>query len=103
MGTRATLVGYARVSTLDQKPQLQLDALRAAGCQKVFIEKAPGAKEDRAQLQAALDYMRPGDTLVVWKLDCEQHRHAVVNGAQLPQDGREALGLNPQGTKERPS
>src|SRR5919205_2274577 len=69
MGTYATLVGYARVSTLDQKPQLQLDALRAAGCQKLFVEKASGAKEDRAQLQAALDYMRPGDTLVVWKLD----------------------------------
>ncbi len=69
MGTHATLVGYARVSTLDQNPQLQLDALRAAGCQKLFVEKASGAKQDRAQLQAALDYMRPGDTLVVWKLD----------------------------------
>ncbi len=79
MGTRATLVGYARVSTLDQKPQLQLDALRAAGCQKVFIEKAPGAKEDRAQLQAALDYMRPGDTLVVWKLEHFRLRRAHIH------------------------
>ena len=69
MGTHATLVGYARVSILDQNPRLQLDALKAAGCKKVFVEKASGAKEDRAQLQAALDYMRPGDTLVVWKLD----------------------------------
>ena len=69
MGTHATLVGYARVSTLDQNPQLQLDALHAAGCRKLFVEKASGAKQDRAQLQAALDYMRPGDTLVVWKLD----------------------------------
>ena len=69
MGTHLTLVGYARVSTLDQNPDLQLDALRAAGCRKLFVEKASGAKEDRAQLQAALDYMRPGDTLVVWKLD----------------------------------
>ena len=69
MGTHATFVGYARVSTLDQNPRLQLDALKAAGCKKVFVEKASGAKQDRAQLQAALDYMRPGDTLVVWKLD----------------------------------
>lgn len=69
MGTNLHLVGYARVSTLDQNPQLQLDALRVAGCRKLFVEKASGAKEDRPQLRAALDYMRAGDTLVVWKLD----------------------------------
>ena len=63
------LVGYARVSTQDQKPELQLDALRAAGCERVFEEKASGAQRDRPQLQAAIDYMREGDTLVVWKLD----------------------------------
>jgi DNA invertase Pin-like site-specific DNA recombinase len=63
------LVGYARVSTQDQDPALQLDALKAAGCEKVFIEKASGAQRERPQLRAALDYMRFGDTLVVWKLD----------------------------------
>lgn len=63
------LVGYARVSTQDQTPQLQLDALSAAGCEKIFEEKASGAKRDRPELAAALDYMREGDTLVVWKLD----------------------------------
>jgi len=63
------LVGYARVSTHDQKPALQLDALKAAGCQRVFREKASGAQRDRPQLVAAVDYMREGDTLVVWKLD----------------------------------
>ena len=62
-------VGYARVSTQDQKPELQLDALSASGCEKVFEEKASGAQRDRPQLQAAIDYMRDGDTLVVWKLD----------------------------------
>jgi DNA invertase Pin-like site-specific DNA recombinase len=63
------LIGYARVSTQDQAPTLQLDALKQAGCEKVFTEKASGAQRDRPQLTAALDYMRPGDTLVVWKLD----------------------------------
>jgi DNA invertase Pin-like site-specific DNA recombinase len=63
------LVGYARVSTQDQSPHLQLDALKSAGCEKVFEEKASGAKRDRPELIAALGFMRAGDTLVVWKLD----------------------------------
>ena len=62
-------VGYARVSTQDQKPELQLDALKAAGCEKIFEEKASDAQRERSHLTAALDYMRKGDTLVVWKLD----------------------------------
>ena len=63
------LVGYARVSTQDQNPALQLDALNGAGCGKVFTEKASGVLRERPQLKAALDYVRAGDTLVVWKLD----------------------------------
>ena len=63
------LIGYARVSTQDQKPELQLDALTQAGCEKIFTEKASGARADRPELMAALDYMREGDTLVVWRLD----------------------------------
>ena len=63
------LIGYARVSTADQNPDLQLDALRAAGCEKLFVETASGASTDRAELAAALAYMRAGDMLVVWKLD----------------------------------
>lgn len=62
-------IGYGRVSTNDQNIDLQIDALKAAGCEKVFIEKASGANRDRPQLKAALEYLRDGDTLVVWKLD----------------------------------
>ena len=63
------MVGYARVSTRDQTVALQLDALTKAGCVRVFEETASGAQRDRPQLAATLDYMRPGDTLVIWKLD----------------------------------
>lgn len=62
-------LGYARVSTQDQSLALQRDALEQAGCERIFVEKASGAQRERPQLTAALDYMRPGDTLVVWKLD----------------------------------
>ncbi len=63
------LIGYARVSTLDQSCDLQLDALRNAGCLRVFEETASGALRDRPQLAAALKAMQPDDTLVVWRLD----------------------------------
>lgn len=63
------LVGYGRVSTQDQNPALQEDALRAAGCEKLFIEKVSSGKAERPQLRAALEYLREGDTLVVWRLD----------------------------------
>src|SRR3954451_7429633 len=62
------LVGYASVSTLDQNPQTQIDALKQAGCERLYVEKASGAHRDRPELKAALAYMRPGDTLVVWRL-----------------------------------
>jgi DNA invertase Pin-like site-specific DNA recombinase len=62
-------VGYARVSTQDQTTNLQIDALKDAGCERLFQEKASGAKADRPELMRALDFMREGDTLVVWRLD----------------------------------
>ncbi|MGL4968490.1 MAG: recombinase family protein [Inquilinus sp.] len=62
-------VGYARVSTADQDPALQLDALAKAGCTRVFQDKASGGKADRPGLTAALAFVREGDILVVWKLD----------------------------------
>ncbi len=63
------LVGYARVSTREQNYELQLDALHDFGCRKIFEEKLSAANRDRLQLKAALEYLRPGDTIVVWKLD----------------------------------
>jgi transposase len=63
------LLGYARVSTTDQQPHLQVDALEHAGCYRVFTEMASGARADRPVLEQVLDQLRPGDTLVVWKLD----------------------------------
>jgi DNA invertase Pin-like site-specific DNA recombinase len=62
-------IGYARVSTLDQNLALQQDALREAGCQKIFIEQISGAVTDRPALRETLEYARSGDTLIVWKLD----------------------------------
>jgi DNA invertase Pin-like site-specific DNA recombinase len=65
----AALVGYARVSTQDQNLHLQRDALTEAGCAKLFEDMLSSAKAERPGLDAALAYLRPGDTLVVWKLD----------------------------------
>ena len=62
-------IGYARVSTQEQNPELQTDALKAADCERIFTEKASGAQRDRPELTAALSHLRAGDALVVWKLD----------------------------------
>ena len=64
-----TIVGYARVSTLEQDPALQHDALTAAGAAKVFTDFASGATAQRPQLNACLEYLRSGDTLAVWRID----------------------------------
>jgi DNA invertase Pin-like site-specific DNA recombinase len=63
------ILGYARVSTADQNPDLQVDELNAAGCHRIFVEHATGAQAERPQLGQALDHLRSGDTLVVWRLD----------------------------------
>lgn len=62
-------VGYARVSTGDQTTALQLRALRDSGCERIFEETASGAQRDRPKLAKAIEYVRQGDTLVVWKMD----------------------------------
>lgn len=63
------LIGYARVSTIDQNLALQLDALQKAGCEKIFEDKASGGKVDRPGLQDVIKFAREGDTVLVWRLD----------------------------------
>jgi DNA invertase Pin-like site-specific DNA recombinase len=63
------LIGYARVSTQDQNADLQRDALQQVGCEKLFTDTLSGAKTARPGLEEALDFLRPGDVLVVWRLD----------------------------------
>ncbi len=62
-------VGYARVSTGEQNLDLQADALKQAGCEKVFTDQMSGAKAERPGLQEAFSFVRTGDTLIVWRLD----------------------------------
>ncbi len=63
------LIGYARVSTHEQNLDLQKDALKQAGCEKIYSDKISGSATDRPQLQRAFEHLREGDTLVVWRLD----------------------------------
>lgn len=84
-----TLIGYARVSTWDQNLDLQVGALTEAGCVRVFTDTASGTRTDRPQLAAAIDYLRPGDTLTVWRLDRlgRSLKHLVETVSSLEQDG----------------
>jgi DNA invertase Pin-like site-specific DNA recombinase len=62
-------IGYCRVSTDDQNPDLQLTALKCAGCKQIFTDKATGAHIKRPELAKCLKALKTGDTLVVWKID----------------------------------
>jgi DNA invertase Pin-like site-specific DNA recombinase len=64
-----TIVAYARVSTIDQNPELQFDALHAAGAEKMFVDKAKGNNRERPELAKCLAFLRHGDVLMFWKLD----------------------------------
>jgi DNA invertase Pin-like site-specific DNA recombinase len=83
------LLGYARVSTLDQDPALQTVALDAAGCYRVWTDKASGKLDSRPQLDRVLDQLRPGDTLVVWRLDRlgRSMKHLIAVVADLEERG----------------
>jgi DNA invertase Pin-like site-specific DNA recombinase len=88
-------IGYARVSTTEQNLDLQIDALHAAGCKKVYKDMMSGAKADRPGLEDALDYLREGDTLVVWRLDrlgrSLQHLIETVNKLESRNVGFKSL------------
>jgi DNA invertase Pin-like site-specific DNA recombinase len=62
-------IGYARVSTLDQNLDLQMQALKKAGCRKIFREKVSGVSRQRPEFQRMLEQLRAGDTIIVWRLD----------------------------------
>ncbi|HEV3170762.1 MAG TPA: recombinase family protein [Actinocrinis sp.] len=87
------LIGYARVSTGHQDAQFQRDALSAAGCTRIFEDQASGKSTDgRPELAAALDYLRPGDVLVVWKLD--RLARSVVDLIKIVEDlGKRGVGF----------
>ncbi|MCP5910173.1 recombinase family protein, partial [Klebsiella pneumoniae] len=63
------LIGYARVSTDDQHLDLQRDALAQAGCERIFEDKVSGAQAEREGLARLIGSLRPGDTVVIWRLD----------------------------------
>ncbi len=89
------LVGYARVSTVDQDPEYQLRALREHGCEKIFTDHCTGRKATRPQLLAALEFLRAADTLAVWKFDrlARDLRHLIELGVQLDQRGCQLVSL----------
>jgi len=85
-------IGYARVSTQDQNLDLQVDALRAAGCERVMTEKVSGAAKERPQLERLLEDVREGDVVVVWKLDrLGRSLHHLVSVVHLLQERKAGL------------
>jgi DNA invertase Pin-like site-specific DNA recombinase len=82
-----TLVAYARVSTADQNPELQFDALKKAGCEKIFTDHASGSDRERPELAKCLGFVRKGDVLLFWKLD--RLARSTVHLGQIAETCRE--------------
>src|SRR5690625_2474449 len=91
----AHALGYARVSTGDQDARLQHDALPGAGCYRILPDPASGALQSRPELDKLLDQLRPGDTLVVWRLDRlgRSIRHLIDQLSELQDRGIEFRSL----------
>src|SRR3954449_4124983 len=83
------LIGYARISTIDQTLALQRDALTAAGCEQLYTDTVSGSVTERPGLTQALSHLRAGDTLVVWRLDRlgRSLPHLIETVSQLQQQG----------------
>jgi DNA invertase Pin-like site-specific DNA recombinase len=83
------LIGYARVSTNEQNLHLQRDALEKAGCEQIYTDNISGTKARRPGLEQALSHLRPGDTLVVWRLDRlgRSLRHLIDTVTDLQEKG----------------
>ena len=97
-------VGYARVSTDDQKARLQLDALQASGCTEIYQDAISGATRDRPGLTKALAIVSEGDTLVIWRLDrlgrSVSHLFKIVKSSGVEECG--SSRFQSQSTPERP-
>lgn len=89
------LIGYARTSTSSQDHALQLDALKAAGCERIFIETGSGTKSDRPELRKALDFAREGDVIVVYALSrlARSIRNLIQIGDELEKRGIGLMSL----------
>src|SRR5260370_41557480 len=83
------LIGYARVSTDGQDHALQVDALRAAGCEKIFVETASGSRTDRPELGKIIEMARSGEQVCVWRLDrlARSLRHLIALSEDLNRRG----------------
>jgi DNA invertase Pin-like site-specific DNA recombinase len=90
------LIGYARCSTADQHVEMQLDALRAVGCERIFTDTISGAKDKRPGLDEALAFARAGDVLTVWRLTRlgRSLRHLITLAEELERRGIELRSLH---------
>lgn len=89
-------IGYARISTKDQKLDLQIDALKKAGCEKVYHDQVSGAKANRPALNQMLEHLRKGDVVIIWKLDRlgRSLKHLVELVSDFMERGIGLLSLN---------
>jgi hypothetical protein len=99
------LVGYSRISTADQDPEYQIRALEARGCERIYTDRCPSRCKTRPQLDAAFEFLREGDSFVVWKFDrlARSVPHLLELAAKLERRQCRRAPLGPQVDLPRPS